>query len=112
MHVYLHDDTASFFLLSFFLSFFLSSDNATSSNIFLKKKRSADALADQTCGGTKPAAAPEPVHPSTLAAAPAPAMVGDGGGTIWNGIIAPLTKMRYAGMVWYQGESNDNEAVK
>eukprot|EP00729_Bicosta_minor_P012061 gene12061-11421_t len=72
---------------------------------------SADALADQTCGGTKPAAAPEPVHPSTLAAAPAPAMVGDGGGTIWNGIIAPLTKMRYAGMVWYQGESNDNEAV-
>ena len=25
---------------------------------------------------------------------------------IWNAMIAPLTKMTLAGVVWYQGESN------
>ena len=69
---------------------------------------SADALADKTCGGTNPGAAA-----AAAAAVPAPVATprvkvgdGDGSGTIWNGMIAPLAKMRFAGVVWYQGESN------
>jgi len=40
------------------------------------------------------------------------AVSGGDGSNIWNGMIAPLAKMRFAGMVWYQGESNDNAAAK
>lgn len=34
------------------------------------------------------------------------------GGNIWNGMISPLTRMRFAGIVWYQGESDDNGGLK
>jgi len=67
---------------------------------------SPDALSDQTCGGTKAPPAPAPASASASVA-----VEGDDS-NIWNGMIAPLAKMRYAGMLWYQGESNDNAAVK
>ena len=52
----------------------------------------ADALADKTCGGTKPGAAP-------MSSQVAVASGGDGS-NIWNGMIAPLAKMRFASIVW------------
>ena len=64
---------------------------------------SAEALADKTCGGTKPAgdaaaAAAETVpHSSSHGVS-----LGSGNpSTIWNGMIAPLRKMRFASAVWY-----------
>jgi sialate O-acetylesterase len=32
--------------------------------------------------------------------------------SIWNGMIAPLTKMRFASILWYQGESNAKAGLK
>jgi hypothetical protein len=68
---------------------------------------SAEALADKTCGGTKPAgdaavaaaaAAAETVPHSSSHGVP----LGSGSpSTIWNGMIAPLRKMRFASAVWY-----------
>lgn len=78
---------------------------------------SPDALADQTCGGTvKPAEEATPLTEEAAEVA-APSALGEGvreGGSssIWNGMIAPLTKMRFAGMVWYQGESNAGAGLK
>ena len=53
---------------------------------------SADALADKTCGGTKPQEEAESQSESALSSG--------AGGTIWNGMIAPLLPMRFAGMLW------------
>jgi sialate O-acetylesterase len=68
---------------------------------------SADALADKTCGGTKPAAAAAPPPPPAPAAVTVSdssshgVSVGSGNpSTIWNGMIAPLAKMRFAAAVW------------
>ena len=60
---------------------------------------SADALADKTCGGT--------VSPEDHSGEDRSEVGGEmeGGGTIWNGMIAPLTQMRFANILWYQGES-------
>ena len=43
------------------------------------------------------------------------ALVGDssarsGSGYLWDGMLAPLLRMRFTGAVWYQGESNSAEA--
>ena len=40
------------------------------------------------------------------------AVASGGGSTIWNGMIAPLAKMRFASILWYQGESNYRGAVQ
>ena len=61
---------------------------------------SPDALADKTCGGTKPktvaAAAVAAPSSSDVAAA------SGSGSNIWNGMIAPLAKMKFSSVIWYQ----------
>ena len=65
---------------------------------------SADALADKTCGGTKPATAATAAAVASTASthevgAAASARSG-GSSTIWNGMIAPLAKMRFSSIIW------------
>lgn len=60
---------------------------------------SADALSDDTCGGTR-ADAPVAPPPSKE---PFP-----GASELWNAMVNPLLQMRLSGVVVYQGESNDN----
>eukprot|EP00937_MAST-01D_sp_MAST-1D-sp2_P000500 g500.t1 len=76
---------------------------------------SADALADKTCGGTVPVPAPAPAAAAPVAAGrggpgpgprPAGAQLGVGTSQLWNAMISPFRKMRFAGAVWYQGEAN------
>jgi hypothetical protein len=66
---------------------------------------SADAAADTTCGGTNPASEQTELVSQTQD-------VGGTNGIIYNGMIAPLIPMKFAAIFWYQGESNDNAAVK
>ncbi len=56
---------------------------------------SADALVDDSCGGTA-ASGPQPAQ-----VAPPAGLSG-----VWNGMIHPLLPMRLRGVVMYQGESN------
>ncbi|VEU37517.1 unnamed protein product [Pseudo-nitzschia multistriata] len=66
---------------------------------------SPDALADKSCGGTRP------VHgtdggggrngTTVVTSGPGPRPT-----QLWNAMIHPLVNMRFAGSVWYQGESN------
>ena len=58
----------------------------------------ADALVDDTCGGTTIGAAATP--------GTAPATPPAGLSTVWNGMIVPFLNMRLSGVVFYQGESN------
>ncbi len=77
---------------------------------------SADALADKTCGGTRPTGAGATVAADAAPApapAPAPAVPStawpqevatttrsSSSSTIWNGMIAPLTNMRFSAIIW------------
>ena len=36
----------------------------------------------------------------------------NGPSTIWNGMIYPIRKFRFAGVAWYQGESNFADPTK
>lgn len=56
---------------------------------------SPDAMADTTCGGTVPGAAPSQ-----------PPAANPGTSQLWNAMIYPLLPMRFAGATWYQGEAN------
>jgi len=74
---------------------------------------STDALDDRTCGGTiEPIATMKGASPVGPPGSSSPAAAVSGGGLIWNGMIAPLMQMRFAGVLWYQGESNWDAAVK
>ena len=86
---------------------------------------SADALADTTCGGTRPAGSLEHIAAAAaeeeeeeedddeedeededqveVSKGPEP---NPGPSQLWNAMIFPLLPMRFAGAVWYQGESN------
>jgi sialate O-acetylesterase len=83
---------------------------------------SAEALLDESCGGTAYATSVAKTHRTTQApplpesgeevkasagaGAGAGAGTGAGLGEVWNGMIYPLLPMRFAGVVFYQGESN------
>jgi hypothetical protein len=79
---------------------------------------SPDALADKTCGGTKPSssssssssaaaaatvASSASASPQEVAATTTATARSDTGGssTIWNGMISPLAKMRFSSIIWY-----------
>ena len=88
----------------------------------------AEALADKTCGGVgyRVGGTSLPEMPNWVAAG----VGGDSGGlvngifgadgsglggasflppqksSVWNGMVSPLTRMRIAGVAWYQGEAN------
>lgn len=95
---------------------------------------SPEALADKTCGGTRPlydvynvnndntSIYNYNVHDDTgkgiIGDAPPQDdddLYSDGGGDgpksmqIWNAMIHPLINMRFTGAIWYQGESNDSD---
>ena len=67
---------------------------------------STDALADKTCGGTKPAldATAVAVAAGTATASRSSShgvsLASGNPSTIWNGMLAPLAKMRFASAVW------------
>ena len=55
--------------------------------------------------GPRPSSSPGlPPPPQALARTTAGA--GGDDSNIWNGMIAPLSKMKFASVIWYQGESN------
>jgi sialate O-acetylesterase len=47
----------------------------------------------------------------TLLANPALKAMAPGGSQLYNGMIAPLTRLPIAGVIWYQGESNVGKAA-
>jgi hypothetical protein len=62
---------------------------------------SPDALADKTCGGTKPAAAAAAAAATAVPSSQVAAVARSGASsTIWNGMIAPLAKMRFSAIIW------------
>jgi sialate O-acetylesterase len=60
-------------------------------------KAAAEARAAGKTPPNRPGAPPGPGHPNTPAG-------------LYNGMIAPLTPFAIRGVIWYQGESNANEA--
>eukprot|EP01048_Picozoa_sp_COSAG05_P004522 COSAG05_NODE_247_length_12967_cov_6.810538_9_plen_452_part_00 len=61
---------------------------------------SADALSDKSCGGTKPAATTEVPSSATPQEEIATTTKSGTSSTIWNGMIAPLAKMRFSAIIW------------
>jgi sialate O-acetylesterase len=61
---------------------------------------SADALSDKSCGGTKPAATTEVPSSATPQEEVATTTKSGTSSTIWNGMIAPLAKMRFSAIIW------------
>jgi sialate O-acetylesterase len=92
---------------------------------------SPDALADATCGGTRPAEEGNVFQQANTAVLDVADSIHDdrfkkemfdfdqsGGGGIgvdstqlWNAMIYPLLPMRFVGVVWYQGEANSDDAT-
>ncbi len=76
---------------------------------------SMDALADRTCGGTRPAtddlknrnAFPFPKGMPTNEYLVLPDPVSST--QLWNAMIHPLLPMRFTAALWYQGEANSND---
>jgi sialate O-acetylesterase len=72
---------------------------------------SADALADETCGGTLPGARPdsedklETTLQSSFDSVEVESM------QLWNAMIHPLLPMRFVAALWYQGEANEKNAI-
>jgi len=82
---------------------------STWSNMPIQVFSSPDALADATCGGTKEANSIVVKDSSQLKASQ---YERDQGmkemmpSQVWFGAIWPFAKMRFSGVLWYQGESN------
>jgi len=77
---------------------------------------SPDALNDKTCGGTKSTQhlneQRDEQHDEQHDGHGEQRVHLGGDSSIWNGMIAPLTKMRFASILWYQGESNAKAGLK
>jgi sialate O-acetylesterase len=73
---------------------------------------SLDALADTSCGGTRPRHDHDTdndqqqyYYPNIQTKIqPQPTQ-------LWNAMIHPLLKMRFRGVIWYQGEANTGDAI-
>jgi sialate O-acetylesterase len=77
---------------------------------------SPDALADQTCGGTRPRHGHDTDNNQLQYNYNMPA-ANDGSTDqpqptqLWNAMIHPLCKMRFKGVIWYQGEANAGDPI-
>ena len=70
---------------------------------------SAEALTDDSCGGTAKSLNVSTTDAATSAvrgAAAAESELGAGPGDVWDGMIYPLLPMRFTSVIFYQGESN------
>ena len=71
---------------------------------------SPDALADKTCGGTRPLygidGRSSSSNSDTVGAAHFKYVPSIKPMQLWNAMIHPLINMRFTGSIWYQGESN------
>lgn len=71
---------------------------------------SPDALADTSCGGTRPVGSDNKEETGTGDRVlghhikPKPS-------ELWNAMIHPLLPMRFAGVLWYQGEANADDPI-
>ena len=63
---------------------------------------SKDAISDTSCGGIHPGLDPNTRPPIKFDVANT---------QLWNGMIHPLVPMRFLGVIWYQGEANDDDPV-
>jgi sialate O-acetylesterase len=82
---------------------------------------SPDALVDATCGGTRPAEEGSIFQEANTAVVAANSIhdglfdfdqgLGIESTQLWNAMIHPLLPMRFAGVIWYQGEANSGNAI-